>query len=337
MGWSNDTREARLRPRALGPGVKSLKRVSDLIRIRVMLVAAVALGALAPSARAQPLAPRDVPPPLQPWIPWVLKGSEPQRCPVLPATTTTPRCAPGRAPCGWSWGRPAAASPRPGRCWPRPWCRCPVTAIAGRSTCAPAARAGGAGAGEAERRRACACRRAGTSCRAASSGSACPRRCRCRPRPASCRCAWATREVPVPARDQDGALFLARRRRRRDRAEPVEADRLEHRRAPPADRRRAGAAEHAPDADGGGQDARGAAGPGAAGGLRPPRAGQRAAGAAARPTAACACRCARAPGRSRWRPATRPRSPAIGRPAPDGPWKQGPEVWVFEARPRCGW
>jgi hypothetical protein len=63
------------------------------IDTRVILVAAVLLGGLASAASAQPLAPRDVPAPLQLWIPWVLKGSEPQRCPVLPDDGDTPLCA----------------------------------------------------------------------------------------------------------------------------------------------------------------------------------------------------------------------------------------------------
>jgi hypothetical protein len=51
-----------------------------------LLVLVLVLISLLPGvARAQPLDPRQVPPALAPWIPWVLRGAERERCPALPA------------------------------------------------------------------------------------------------------------------------------------------------------------------------------------------------------------------------------------------------------------
>jgi hypothetical protein len=46
-----------------------------------MVAAGVVLAAVAPGARAAPLAPAEVPAPLKPWIGWVLHGHETARCP----------------------------------------------------------------------------------------------------------------------------------------------------------------------------------------------------------------------------------------------------------------
>ena len=67
------------------------------------VILVVVLGALAPDrlARAQdqdrvapsPAAPRAIPPALQPWIPWVLKGTEVQRCPGSSGADDSASCA----------------------------------------------------------------------------------------------------------------------------------------------------------------------------------------------------------------------------------------------------
>src|SRR5688572_11940453 len=50
-------------------------------------------------AAAQPLDPRAVPGPLQPWIPWALRGAEQERCPVFPADEDAEAAAPI---CAWA-------------------------------------------------------------------------------------------------------------------------------------------------------------------------------------------------------------------------------------------
>jgi hypothetical protein len=53
--------------------------------LRCFLPAGALLVSLLPGVtHAQPLDPRQVPPALAPWIPWVLRGAEQQRCPALP-------------------------------------------------------------------------------------------------------------------------------------------------------------------------------------------------------------------------------------------------------------
>ena len=62
-------------------------------RVRLSLVLPLlALSTLIPAARAQPLAPADVPPALRPWIPWAMHGSEQQTCPRLEGTDAAPGC-----------------------------------------------------------------------------------------------------------------------------------------------------------------------------------------------------------------------------------------------------
>ena len=43
----------------------------------------LAVGLTASPAKAEPLAPRDVPEPLRPWIGWVMRGHESELCPTL--------------------------------------------------------------------------------------------------------------------------------------------------------------------------------------------------------------------------------------------------------------
>ena len=54
---------------------------------------------------------------------------------------------------------------------------------------------------------------------------------------------------------------------------------------------------------------------------------------ASRPTGACASSCARAPGSVTLTARNDAPTARIARPRPDGPWKEGEEVWVFESRP----
>src|SRR5688500_3830915 len=56
-------------------------------------VGSLALPALAvaPPAAAEPLRPEEIPPALRPWVDWVLRGVQDQRCARLPGDDS-PRC-----------------------------------------------------------------------------------------------------------------------------------------------------------------------------------------------------------------------------------------------------
>jgi hypothetical protein len=302
------------------------------IDIRVILVAAVLLVGLASAASAQPLAPRDVPAPLQPWIPWVLKGSEPQRCPVLPDDDDTPLCAwPGalRLELGPAGGRftqswevlaeTVVPLPGDGDRWPfdvRTGGQGLAVLGAGESEAPPRVRLGPG--------------------RHQLSGSfvwqRLPETLPVPPETGIVSLRLGARELPVPARDQGGALFLGAGPAASGTAEPVEADRLEidvHRRL----------VDEVPA-------------------LLSTRITLKVAGKSREvllgkplpggfvPQALDSALPVRLQDDGRLRVQVRPGAwtvtlearhetpvASLGRPAPDGPWKQGPEVWVFEARP----
>jgi hypothetical protein len=50
---------------------------------RALIILGLAAGLAAAPARAQPLPPGEVPDPLKPWVDWVLRGHESERCPFL--------------------------------------------------------------------------------------------------------------------------------------------------------------------------------------------------------------------------------------------------------------
>ena len=138
------------------------------------------------------------------------------------------------------------------------------------------------------------------------------------------------RAVEFPSRSEAGVLFL---RKDGDGAAPGEADALDitvHRRLTddvPA------LLDDAHRAERRGQDARDRAGQEPAQRVRARRRSSRSCRCGSRPTGACACSCAPASGSSRWWRATTRRCRRSRAPIRAGPWKEGEEVWVFEARP----
>ena len=74
----------------------AMLRISILRRVTALLVAVASLP-----AGAEPISENEVPEPLRPWISWVLRGHEQERCPALYAAKSgTPRQS-QRRPCVW--------------------------------------------------------------------------------------------------------------------------------------------------------------------------------------------------------------------------------------------
>src|SRR6185369_12335860 len=65
---------------------------------RLALVSLVSI-LVAGAARAEPLRPEEVPAPLKPWVGWVLRGHERERCPAFPGQENTD---PDDRLCAWA-------------------------------------------------------------------------------------------------------------------------------------------------------------------------------------------------------------------------------------------
>jgi hypothetical protein len=63
---------------------RSLPAGALLVQVQVLVLVSMLVSLLPRVALAQPLDPRQVPPALAPWIPWVLHGAEHERCPAPP-------------------------------------------------------------------------------------------------------------------------------------------------------------------------------------------------------------------------------------------------------------
>jgi len=69
-----------------------MPRVASWVRLAVLSLVVLVVGAFGHSAAAAPLDPKDVPPELKPWVPWALEGQEQALCPLS---------VKGSAQCAW--------------------------------------------------------------------------------------------------------------------------------------------------------------------------------------------------------------------------------------------